>query len=62
MLTENIYTLVNYKLTHTTAKGAEGLNINEFNDIVNSLEELCHFLLAPQMLKGIFLGNIQDKV
>ena len=60
ILTENMDTLVNFKLTHTTPNGAEGFN-NKFNDIVNSLEQQGH-TLAPPILKGIFLGNIQDKV
>ena len=52
--------LVNYKLTHVTPNGAEGYN-NKFNDIVNSLEQQGH-ILEPKILKGIFLGNIKDKV
>ena len=38
ILMENMDTLINYKLTHTTPNGAEGYN-NKFNDIVNSLEQ-----------------------
>ena len=38
ILTENMDTLVNFKLTHTTQNGAEGFN-NKFNNIANSLEQ-----------------------
>ena len=38
ILMENMDTLINYQLTHTTPNGAEGYN-NKFNYIVNSLEE-----------------------
>ena len=60
ILMENMDTLINYKLTHTTPNGAEGYN-NKFNDIVNSLEQQGH-VLEPTVLKGIFLGNMKDKV
>ena len=59
ILTENMDDLVNNKLTHTTPNGAEGFN-NQFNDVVNSLEQQGH-KLAPKILKGIYLGNIKDK-
>jgi len=36
ILTENMDTLVKFKLTHTTQNEAKGFN-NKFNDIVNSL-------------------------
>jgi hypothetical protein len=60
IMTENMDELINYKLTHSTLNGAEGYN-NKFNDIVNSLEQQGH-VLEPKILKGIYLGNIKDKV
>ena len=60
ILTENMDQLVNYKLTHNTPNGAEGFN-NKFNDIVNSLEQQGH-VLDPKIIKGIYLGNVLDKV
>ena len=60
ILMENMDTLINYKLTHTTPNGAEGYNNKFKNDIVNSLEQQGH-VLEPTVLKGIFLGNIKDK-
>ena len=60
ILTENMDTLVNFKLTHTTQNGAKGFN-NKFNDIVNALEQQGH-VSSPPILKGIFWGNVQDKV
>ena len=60
ILTENMDDLVNTKLTYSTPNGAEGFN-NKFNDIVNSLEQQGH-VFDPKILKGIYLGNIKDKV
>jgi len=55
ILMENIDTLINYKLTHTTPNGAEGYN-NKFNDIVNSSEQQGH-VLEPTVLEGNFFGQ-----
>ena len=60
LLTENMDELVNTKLTYSTPNGAEGFN-NKFNDIVNSLEQQGH-VLDPKILKGIYLGNVKDKL
>jgi len=52
--------LVNTKLTYSALNGAEGFN-NKFIDIVNSLKQQGH-VLDPRILKGIYLGNVKDKL
>ena len=59
ILNQNMNELFNSKLTPNKFDGAEDYN-NKFNDVVNTLQQQGH-VISPQILKSIFLSNIQDK-
>ena len=60
ILNQNMSELFSFKLTPNTVNGDEGYN-NKFKDVVNTLQQQGHNIISPQILKSIYLRNIQDK-